>query len=360
MSLKLLSNNFIIYNKNNNRLIIKCYLNGHNNYRNTAAATVGIMIGGQRFAANVTNIANKTQLAASSYGTAAAAAAKVVQNKLILPKNMSFHNCWHPSATPESMAMFDGKQQQQQQSMAITGTRRPLTLLLAWMLAKDKHIEKYRQMWFKRGFDVLTVRTSPLDLLLPPVGGLAVAKNIANTLNELSGQYNEIVIHIFSVGGYQFGLTLKQMIGKPEYQYILDSIKGMVIDSMVYPDDCAPGLSRAITLNPIVQPVIEQSIHGFLRLFKNISVKYYDIAFDAYANPKAKYPGLFLYSKDDLVSSVATNDYLVDTWRRAGHNVRSKCWDRSTHVLHYRDHQQEYEDELDAFIKSLKLRNANI
>ncbi|XP_054155482.1 transmembrane protein 53-A-like [Oppia nitens] len=323
-----------------NRLAIKWRLN--NGLKNLSI--IGNIGGGHRFLANVgANNNYKTKLVT-----------KIMRkNKLNLPKNMSLDYCCS-SVAPETMPMIDG--QQHQQSMAITETRRPLTLLCVWMLAKDKHIEKYRQMWFKRGFDVLTVRTSPLDLLMPPIGGMTVARNVVNSLHELSGHYNEIVVHIFSVGGYQFGLTLQQLTSSPVNSYLVDLIKGIVIDSFVYPDDCAPGLSRAITKHPLVQPMIEQSIYVFLWLFKNICVKYYDMAVDAFANPRAKYSGLFLYSKDDLVSNVATNDYLVDIWRRAGHNVRSKCWDRSTHVLHYRDHQQEYEDELDAFIKSLNLK----
>ena len=32
-----------------------------------------------------------------------------------------------------------------------------LLLLFAWMLSEQPHIEKYREFWIKRGFDILTV-----------------------------------------------------------------------------------------------------------------------------------------------------------------------------------------------------------
>ena len=168
-------------------------------------------------------------------------------------------------------------------------SQRPLTLIFAWMLAKDKHLEKYRQLWFNKGFDVLTVRTSPLDLLLPPIGGQIVAKNLVQCLSELNNQYNEVVVHAFSVGGYQFGETLLQL---KEQKHILNSIKGFVLDSMVFTSDCAPGLSRAITLNPIVQPIIENSIHYFLKIFRNVSVKNYNESEYMIFNPMIKYPGI--------------------------------------------------------------------
>ena len=177
------------------------------------------------------------------------------------------------------------------ESMPIATTRRPLTVIFTWMLAKDKHVEKYRQLWYKKGFDVLTVKTSPFDLLMPPLGGQVVAKNLVKSLSQLYAQYNEIVVHAFSVGGYQFGLTLNELIKSGQNDHILRSIKGIVIDSMVFTEDCAPGLSRAITLNPVVQPVLQSSIHVFLKLFKHISVKYYDTASHMIFNPVVKYSG---------------------------------------------------------------------
>ncbi|CAG2122179.1 unnamed protein product, partial [Medioppia subpectinata] len=240
--------------------------------------------------------------------------------------------------------------------MPMTTTRRPLTIIFSWMLAKDKHVEKYRQLWYKRGFDVLTVRTSPFDLLVPPLGGQVVAKNVVKGMAQLYSQYNEIVVHTFSVGGYQLGLTLNELTSHEENKPLLNQIKGIVFDSMVFTDDCAPGLSRAVTLNPVVQPAIEASITLFLKSFKNI-VKYYDTCERMYFHPALKYNGLFFYSRDDVVSSVKSNEKVIDTWTRGGHNVRHKCWDRSTHVLHYRDHKTEYEHELDTFIKSLNLRD---
>jgi len=161
------------------------------------------------------------------------------------------------------------------QSVSMTAVRRPLTVILAWMLAKEQHLEKYRQLWFRRGFDVLTVRTSPIDLLLPPIGGQVVASNLVKYLTEINPQYNEVVIHAFSVGGYQYGEILLKLRSSDKYKAICDSLKGIIIDSMVHVEDAAPGLSRAITRNFILQPLLEASIAGFLALTKSISMDNY-------------------------------------------------------------------------------------
>jgi hypothetical protein len=187
-----------------------------------------------------------------------------------------------------SLAMMDGMQE----LVPFTTVRRPLTVILAWMLAKDKHLEKYRQLWFRRGFDVLTVKTSPLDLLLPPIGGQVVASNLIKYLTEINSQYNEIVIHAFSVGGYQLGETVVKLQSSDEHKDIRDSIKGIVLDSMVYIEDAAPGLSRAITTNPVLQPILETSISTFLKIFHNISYKNYLKVSDSLFNPFFRCPGI--------------------------------------------------------------------
>lgn len=50
---------------------------------------------------------------------------------------------------------------------------RPLTVILAWLMSQQKHIQKYAKYYLDNGFDVLTVRTTPWQLLWP-VGGSQV------------------------------------------------------------------------------------------------------------------------------------------------------------------------------------------
>ena len=203
----------------------------------------------------------------------------------VSPKDVSLRYC-----SPIPIITFGDDPEVQ--SVSMSTVRRPLTIILAWMLAQDKHIEKYRQMWFKRGFDVLTVKTSPIDLLIPPIGGQIVAKNLVQYLSEISPQfYREIVIHAFSVGGYQYGEVLLKLTSSEEYKQLCQSFKGIIIDSMVHADDCPPGLSRAITKNPVIQPILEMSIKGFLKLTHKVSLDNYKKSSDQiFANP-LKLPG---------------------------------------------------------------------
>lgn len=65
-----------------------------------------------------------------------------------------------------------------------------------------------------------------------------------------------------------------------------------------------------------------------------------------------------LYSKDDIVSSVECNERVHTDWAKNGGIAKHKCWDSSPHVLHYKTHPEEYEQEVDNFIKFLNITKA--
>lgn len=54
---------------------------------------------------------------------------------------------------------------------------RPLTIILTWLMSQRKHIYKYAKYYLDNGFDVLTVKTTPWQLLWP-VGGSHVCRHL--------------------------------------------------------------------------------------------------------------------------------------------------------------------------------------
>ncbi len=232
------------------------------------------------------------------------------------------------------------------------------------MLSKNSHLEKYRQFWTSRGYDILTVQTSPFDLLLPSLGGRKVAQNVFNFLTrELVPRYDEVLVHAFSVGGYQLGELLQRLYegierGEPEAEQLYRSMKGWLIDSVVFAEDAAPGLSRAITLNPVVQPVLEKSIATFLSATSRFTFARYKLVEANIIDNRREVPAMLLFSKDDVVSNFRSNYAVVDSWERKGIPTKAQCWDRSSHVLHYKEHPEEYEQAVDGFIRRLDITKA--
>lgn len=54
--------------------------------------------------------------------------------------------------------------------LLVTEKHRPLVVMLAWMLAKKQHLNKYAEVYLKRGYDVLTVHITPWQLMWPVNG----------------------------------------------------------------------------------------------------------------------------------------------------------------------------------------------
>lgn len=46
----------------------------------------------------------------------------------------------------------------------------PLVLMMAWLMAKQKHLKKYAQIYTEMGFDVMIVHVTPWQLLWPVKG----------------------------------------------------------------------------------------------------------------------------------------------------------------------------------------------
>ncbi|KAH8026305.1 hypothetical protein HPB51_019455 [Rhipicephalus microplus] len=67
----------------------------------------------------------------------------------------------------------------------------PLTVLLAWMNAKDSHLQHYHDFYLQLGFDVLTVRTLPMQLAFPTSGA-------QKTLDMHNHQYNRRLTQQFA------------------------------------------------------------------------------------------------------------------------------------------------------------------
>lgn len=78
-----------------------------------------------------------------------------------------------------------------------------LVIILGWMGAKDQHIEKYRRLYYQRGFDVLTCKTSTYDLLVKVDAVKKNAEKLIDCLDQhILPVYSDIIVHAFSVGAY--------------------------------------------------------------------------------------------------------------------------------------------------------------
>lgn len=242
------------------------------------------------------------------------------------------------------------------EAVATTSTdQRRLVVLLSWLEAKEKHIEKYRQFYLERGFDVLNVKTSPLDLLLPNFGARKISEDFVRFMAEK--QYSNVLLHGFSVGGYMFGRFLLEIDQhEPSMRSeLLNSIRGIVFDSLVPIEGVAVGVANSITMNPVGAKAIEQLLKLYLFLGESIATKYFREASDKVWGGPLRCPTLFIMSKDDPISDHRIVERLAGVWSGLGIDCQKMLVDSSPHVQLYMKHHEQYVKRVDKFLEHVKL-----
>jgi len=109
---------------------------------------------------------------------------------------------------------------------------RPLSILLCWLMAKNNAVNKYVGFYLDKGFDVLTVRISPTQLLLPTKTNRIVEEELMPILQK--SNHPKSIVHGFSVGGYVFGQMLRVANEQPaEYSQTMQKMVAQIWDSVV-------------------------------------------------------------------------------------------------------------------------------
>ena len=247
-------------------------------------------------------------------------------------------------------------------------SKRPLVVLFTWLGAQERHIEKYQILWIEKGFDVLTVQTSPQEVLVPKAGPVPLSQDLIKILALISeSKYHNILFHCFSVGAYQFGEFLHnlndsqfmhqvaKMIGSSVNPKVTieNSIKGIIFDSPVDFDGIPEGISKAFSLNPIIQKPIELYIKAYMKLAYPIVTKYYIRALDRAHNNYLKAPGLFFSSLKDTIGTPEMSAKFSKDWQSCGIDVKEKVFTGSYHVQHMPKYKTEYQQEIDDFLKKV-------
>lgn len=239
--------------------------------------------------------------------------------------------------------------------LLVTEKRRPLVVMLAWMLAKKQHLNKYAEVYLKRGYDVLTVHITPWQLMWPVNGTQVVADEVLQFLHHNS-VCQPLVLHGFSVGGYVWGEVMVRMKQDLErYQHVIDRIIGQAWDSAADVTEIHIGLPLAIfPKNPILRTALEKYVRYHLKTFHAAATIHYLRSSQLFHTNLVHSPALLLVSKSDPVGSVSSNLRVRDTWRSMGIKTYWKCWDDSKHVSHFLKYRSDYIQTLEAFLDSLK------
>lgn len=235
------------------------------------------------------------------------------------------------------------------------GRDNPLTVVLAWMNARDSHLQRYHDLYLGLGFDVLTVRTLPLQLAFPASGAQVVAKRLLEFLVS-HPNYSRLVVHGFSVGGYQFGEVLVHMRKEEQrYAQLLPRFKAQVYDSLVDYGGIVRGFPAALTSSRLLRKLLEWAIQVQRALLYPVSTVHWKASSRAFHHNLLTCPALMISSHSDRVASVEDNLRVANAWRQRGTPVSFCVFPDSRHVQHMGRYPERYADEVLRLLRRAQL-----
>ncbi|BFG05803.1 uncharacterized protein DMAD_04451 [Drosophila madeirensis] len=222
-------------------------------------------------------------------------------------------------------------------------TGNPLVLMMAWLMAKQKHLKKYAQIYTEMGFDVMVVHITPWQLLWPVKGTQVVAAETLKFL-ENNESYGPIVMHGFSVGAYQLGEIMLQMSRDMDrYGSILERFVCQIWDSAADITEIPVGVPKSIfPKNERMQTALRNYTLYHMKTFHNQATIHYMRSSQMFHSTLLKAPALFFVSDNDPIGPPSSNQAVRENWERANVKVTFKCWERSQHAAHFMKHRDEY------------------
>ncbi|KAG8223221.1 hypothetical protein J437_LFUL003572 [Ladona fulva] len=202
----------------------------------------------------------------------------------------------------------------------------PLVILLPWLMSKQKHLRKYVDYYMKHGFDVVIVRTTPNQLMWPAKGANPIAEDFVTFLQQ-NPEYDRLLVHGFSVGGYMWAATLIRLLelgkthtsGISPFDAMAKRVQGLIWDSVCDFDGLPSGVSRSIfTPGSMLCNALESYLTYHLKVFYDVATQYYIRASQVFHSAPIRSPSLLLFSMSDPISTSKTSYGLYDAWTKLG------------------------------------------
>ncbi|XP_005091640.1 uncharacterized protein LOC101850135 [Aplysia californica] len=257
-----------------------------------------------------------------------------------------------------------------------TDPTKVLVLFFPWLGSKEKHVQKYRDLYLSRGLDVLTVKSVVSDFLWPPKAQ-KFGKQTMEVLAEHCNNYEHFLLHTMSVGAYNMTVLRMLAAGENDPSGILRRCRGLIYDSIVggsgkggvvQGSDAAEvdkkpvhatnrmlhGIAVSASKNRVVQLTIKGVGKMYLFFTKKNTVAFYDKSLTVVRDEPLPVPTLMYASRNDPMVDAYVVEQLAHIWRTSkGVPVEVKLWDVSGHAQHLVKHTEEYVETLDKFLSDI-------
>nr|DBA31460.1 TPA: hypothetical protein GDO54_007306 [Pyxicephalus adspersus] len=229
---------------------------------------------------------------------------------------------------------------------------RPLLLFLPWLGSTARSHEKYLELYFQLGFDVLVAESSLVHFLWPKTGLEHAGQLLELLMGEKELNSRRLFIHAMSIGGYLFAQMLVR--SSKQQREMLERIHGQVFDSLVVGsmERMAAGVARMVS-SPLLEALVVRGTLLYFSLMKAQTTDYYERGIQAFWDKPIPCPSLFFYCLNDPLSDYVKVEELLQSWGKQGIKVQGKKWENSIHAGHLKKYTEEYTDTLNIFISGL-------
>ncbi|KAL7162978.1 hypothetical protein ACSBR2_039143 [Camellia fascicularis] len=265
---------------------------------------------------------------------------------------------------------------------------RTVVILLGWLGAKQKHLNRYAEWYTSRGFHAITFTFPMAEILSYQVGGKA-EQHIDSLVNHLADWMEEeygknLVFHTFSNTGWlTYGVILEKF--QKQDPSLMGRIKGCIVDSapVAAPDPQVwasgfsaaflkknsvttkgvrssnePGVNLSIGATTVAEAkpaVTEAALLLVLEKFFEVVLNLPKInrrlseVLGLLTSRQPSCPQLYIYSSADRVIPAGSVESFIEEQRRTGHEVRACNFVSTPHVDHFRNDPKLYSTQLTQF-----------
>lgn len=276
-------------------------------------------------------------------------------------------------------------------SACSTVKSRTVVVLLGWLGAKQKHLNRYAEWYTSRGFHAITFTFPMAEILSYQVGGKAeqhidsLVDHLTDWLEEEHGK--NLVFHTFSNTGWlTYGAVLEKF--QKQDPSLMGRIKGCIVDSapVAAPDPqvwasgfCAAFLKKhsiatkgvtssnelgvnlslgSKTVADAAKPAVTEAalllvLEKFFEVVLNLPMvnRRLSNVVSLLSSGQPSCPQLYIYSSADRVIPAESVESFIEEQRRAGHEVRACNFVSTPHVDHFRNDPQLYSSQLTGFLE---------
>jgi len=236
-------------------------------------------------------------------------------------------------------------------------------ILLGWTGSELRHLSKYTTMYLKRNYHTIQqavfffMPNTKQDLDKWAEKVKTDCQNVISLLHQNMDKKTEkaeCIFHIFSNGGIEYYVPLVEILQT-------SSIPHKIIASIF---DSSPSLDNSIsTIAKVTAAQYQNKILSFLAYWR---VMFMRSAFLGNINEKCRYqfdklqtepiksvPVLFLYSREDNITSAVLLEEYIQRVRKENENVYSHCFQGTSHVAHFFFKPEEYEQQVFLFLENV-------